>query len=192
MLSPGLALRARLFCVLTVSASAAACSPPKEGATPEAPGTQSPKAGPPPSVAEGEPPRPAPTPAPTSTATVAQPGPTEVLTSGPAPAPAPPPVPGKCEKPTNRCFPPRSEMRGAMVQVDLSTLPFDANGCLPQANVGGSCLGFRPTSGPKVKGGQCCYDGCSSQPAPCGRPLLLDETPLVAPLVSGFASLAWV
>lgn len=78
-----------------------------------------------------------------------------------------------------------------MVRVDLTTLPFDAQGCLPQANVGGTCLGFRPTSGPKLKGGQCCYDGCSSQPAPCGRPLLVDASALVAGLVRGAAQDGW-
>ena len=82
-------------------------------------------------------------------------------------------------------------MSGAMIRVDLSTLPFDKNGCLPQDKVGGSCLGFRPTSGPTVKGGQCCYDGCSSQPAPCGRPLLLDDGARVADLLRGSAQAVW-
>jgi hypothetical protein len=120
----------------------------------------------------------------------------EVASAPPERAPATPvdePPPMSVEEPTTpeepaghaekRCFTPRTDTSGAMVRVDLSTLPFDRNGCLPAERTGGSCVGYRATSGPTFRGGKCCYEGRSFQPAPCGRPLFLAGEMRIAPLV---------
>ncbi len=59
---------------------------------------------------------------------------------------------------------------------------FNADGCLPMAQVSNSCCNSA-VSGPRFDGKQCCYSFCSV--SCCGRPFLVQGTPRVAPVRRG-------
>lgn len=57
---------------------------------------------------------------------------------------------------------------------------FDQNGCHVAEQVADGCCN-PPVAGPELDNGQCCYAFCTG--ACCGRPLLVDGAPRVAPVV---------
>jgi len=69
-------------------------------------------------------------------------------------------------------------MKGAMQDDHYSN--YDANGCFPANALIGTCSGVRDARGPVKTGGKCCYDVCTV-PVPCGRPMLVEGSPRLAP-----------
>lgn len=60
---------------------------------------------------------------------------------------------------------------------------YDRDGCVARDAVGHTCNGIRALDGPTVRNGECCYSVCRF-PVPCGRPLVVDGEPRLAPLRS--------
>ena len=58
---------------------------------------------------------------------------------------------------------------------------FDANGCQDVHQVADGCCN-PAAAGPEFKNGQCCYAFCTG--TCCGRPLIIDGAPRLAPVVS--------
>ena len=84
------------------------------------------------------------------------------------------------------CFAPRSLMRAVGTgQTASAPAPsaYDANGCLPLAEVSDPCCNA-PVSGPNFKGGECCYDFPANASC-CGRPFIVDGQAQLAAVVRG-------
>lgn len=171
-----LVLRGRLLAIASAGLVGCAPTPERPASTPSAPSAS---AIPPVSTTAGEP-RGAP-PVATASAKAAE---AKAIPKASVASPEPT-VAARCSAPEKRCFEPKTDTSGGNVLRDPASLPFDANGCLSAERTGGTCAGFRATSGPVFRGGKCCYDGCASPPAPCGRPLFAGGLVRLAALVGG-------
>ena len=83
------------------------------------------------------------------------------------------------------CYPPFATPRSVGTGEPDKPSPrsaFDANGCLPMAEVSNSCCN-PAVSGPRFDGKQCCYSFCTA--SCCGRPFLVEGRPRVAPVRLG-------
>lgn len=125
-----------------------------------------------------------PTATPTSGTTVSATSTATVATATATVAQAALPVPPGCT-PEVYCRPPRTpvESSGTGPPPDpnaVDTTVYDKDGCVARDDVGHTCNGIRALDGPTVNGGQCCYSICRF-PVPCGRPLVVDGAPRLAP-----------